>query len=232
MTSARGRFPGVARDANPTDVEQLLELYGRSVSSDPAGDLARRVMEAVARAVPDAVDAPAQRLGRRTPFAATSLLRGPRRLTIRFALAAILTVALAAVALASDLRRNADLMPPPAVGAGLVPSSSPAVTFEPSATDDVLGPEGPGEEDESESSGPDDDAESDDDHDRPEEDDGDAPDDEADEDSGSASTEEEESLSGSDEPEPDASDAPDTESDADPESEPEPTDNTVNDTER
>lgn len=238
MTSAQRQLPGVARDANPTDVEHLLELYGRSVSPKPAPDLTLRVITAVARAVPGVVDPPTPGfIDRWLPVSVSRLLRGPRRLTIRFGLVAMLTVPLAAVAFASGGQRGPLPLPPtPAEAPGLAPGGSPAVTFEPSRTDDadVLGPEGPGVEDDSDSADPDDDAERDDERGGPKAGDGDdvGPHDvEADEERGSGSIEEEPGLSASDEPESDASDAPNAETDA-PSEAPEPTDGNPTDTER
>lgn len=226
MITARSRLAGGGNGANPTEVEQLLELYGRSASPEPAPDLAERVIAAVARAVPAVAAPPVAGFAHRwSPASGPRLLSGPRRLTLRLALVAALTVALGAVAFASELRRNADPMPPPAGGAGLVPSLSPAVTPEPSTADDAdaLGPEDLDEEDGIGPEVSDDDAESDDDRDVPEDGDGDAPDDEADEEDEVGSTEEESSPSASEDVEPDASDAPDTETDVDPEAAPEPT---------
>lgn len=234
MTTARNRLAGGTDEANLTEIERLLELYGRSASPEPARDLAERVIAAVAQAVPAVAAPPAPGFARRwLPASGPRLLSGARGLTARLALVAALTVALAAVAFASELQRSADPMPPPAGGAGLVPSPSPAVTPQPSAADDADAFE-PEDSDEEDGSGPeisDGDAETDDDRDEPEDGDGDAPDDEADDEANdetdeeidARSTEEEPSPSASDDPEPDASDAPDDEPDADPEAAPEPT---------
>lgn len=228
MSSARDPFPRASRDTFPTDIEQLLEQYGREMSPEPAADFGLRVMAAIARAVPAVGHPPMRHAGHRLAVAATSLLMGRRRLTIRFALVAMLTVGLAAAALAAELRGNAGTTPPPAGEAAPVASSPPTASFEPIATDDAdtLGPEDASEEDGSGPQAPDDAAESDDDRDVPEEGDGEAADDEADE----------ESDVGSADPEPEASEAPDNETDAEPEPElepePEPTGDTLDDTER
>lgn len=215
MTTARSRLAGGTSAAVVTEVEQLLELYGRAASPEAAPELAERVIAAVAQAVPALAAPPAPRLaGRWLPAFGPRLLSGPRRLIVRLAPVAVLTVALAAVAFASELHRSADPLPPPAVEDGPVPSSSPVVTLERSTTDDAdtLGPEDANVEDGSGPQVSDGDAESDDDRDVPEEGDGAAAEDEAGEDS----------EVGSADPEPEASDGPDVETDAEPEAEPEP----------
>lgn len=244
MSSGRNTYPRAARDTIPTDIEQLLERYGREVSPEPAADLGLRVMAAVAQAVPAIGDPPKRHAGRRLNLGAASLLLGPRRLTFRLALVAVLTVGLAAAALAAELRGNADTTPSPAGKAAPVVGSPPAPSFAPSATDDVdavgpqssfgedpTGPDDVGDaddaDDDSEVDDADDADDDDDDDDRgePEEDAGngtDPPDDEADADGSSGPSTEETGAPDPDEPESEEP-APDVEAAADPEAAPEPT---------
>lgn len=236
MTPARNPFPRASRDTFPTDIEQLLEQYGREMSPEPAADFGPRVMAAIARAVPAVGDPPNRNAGRRHAVAAANLLMGRRRLTIRFALVAMLTVGLAAAALAAELRGNAGTTPPPGGEAAPAVSSPPTASFEPISTDEVdaIGPKSSGQGNETE---PDDadDADSDaddeaDERDEPEEDGGDGtdpPDDEADADGSSAPGPEETGAPDpdgleSEDPAPDDDAAADAA--ADPEATPEPTD--------
>lgn len=163
MTWSGGRPRVVAHGLHVSEVEELLELYGRSMSSEPADDLAVRVMDALAQAVPGVVHRQASgSRDPRTPFAMARLLAGPRRFTIRIALVAMVTAALAAVAVASDSHRDVASTPhAPAETPSLAPSSSPSETAGPRVLDGPAEPaaEEPRERDEFVVPDPDDDAE-------------------------------------------------------------------------
>lgn len=169
MSDIVGRPEAVADGPDVTDVERLLELYGRSASEEATSDLPMRIMAAVDRAVLGVTSSPTAASGRREAAPGTRRPRvGPRWLA-RMVLAALLAAGLAAAALGStrhDGETDRPVVNGPTRTPGPTPSSPPRAIVSPGpsdATDESGAPESVADQDGSRPTEPDADAPFDDD---------------------------------------------------------------------